>query len=216
MPHKRVARKSLSSPAALLNYGRLRRAIEAANERMVGRAASVVNQALVLRNWLIGAYLVHYEQGGADRAKYGTRLLERLAEDLAKDGIKGLDARTLRDCRTLFQVYPQIRGPLDPESDLPGILSTPAVVPSNASGSGRSIKRIRGPVDPESGRRPIAAAQSTPLAGELVVQLSWSKLLQLIRIDDPLKRAFYENGKLCSATNVPKIVTNLFDPLPAI
>ena len=44
---------------------------------MVTRAAVAVNQALVLRNWLIGAYIVEFEQNGTDRAKYGTRLLPK-------------------------------------------------------------------------------------------------------------------------------------------
>jgi len=34
---------------------------------------------MVARNWLIGWYIVEYEQIGADRAKYGSRLIERLA-----------------------------------------------------------------------------------------------------------------------------------------
>jgi hypothetical protein len=29
---------------------------------------------LILRNWLIGAFLVEFEQSGEDRAKYGTGL----------------------------------------------------------------------------------------------------------------------------------------------
>lgn len=33
-----------------------------------------------LRNWLIGCYIVEYEQKGCDRAKYGDRLLKRLEE----------------------------------------------------------------------------------------------------------------------------------------
>lgn len=38
---------------------------------MVTRVATVANQALVLRNWMVGAYIVEFEQNGADRAKYG-------------------------------------------------------------------------------------------------------------------------------------------------
>jgi predicted nuclease of restriction endonuclease-like (RecB) superfamily len=33
----------------------------------------------------------------------------------------------------------------------------------------------------------------TPLSAEAVPCLSWTKLIELIRIEDPLKRAFYEN-----------------------
>lgn len=49
-------------------YPALFKAISAVNTEMVTRAAAVVNQALVLRNWLVGAYIVEFEQNGADRA----------------------------------------------------------------------------------------------------------------------------------------------------
>lgn len=51
----------------------------------------------------MGAYIVEFEQGGADRAKYGARLLETLADDLKKKGIKGLGFTTLKMCRLFFQ-----------------------------------------------------------------------------------------------------------------
>ena len=60
---------------------RLVGAITAFNTRMVGRVARVTNQALVLRNWMIGGYIVEYEQRGADRARYGARLLETSASE---------------------------------------------------------------------------------------------------------------------------------------
>ena len=87
-----------------------------ASTQLLGRAAAVVNQSLVLRNWAAGAYIVEFEQNGEDRARYGARLLERLADDLFRRGHRGLDLRSLRDCRLLFQIYPQIRGTLSPES----------------------------------------------------------------------------------------------------
>ena len=92
-----------------MKYLELIKSIGAASEQLLGRAAAVVNQALVLRNWLVGAWIVEYEQGGKDRAKYGARLLETMAEDLADQGIKGLQVRMLRNCRTLYLPYPQIR-----------------------------------------------------------------------------------------------------------
>ena len=50
-----------------------------------------VNQSLTVRNWLIGLYIVEFEQRGEDRAKYGERLLTDLS---ASDGVKGLSERT--------------------------------------------------------------------------------------------------------------------------
>ena len=67
-----------------------------------------MNQALVIRNWIVGAYIVEYEQGGADRATYGARLLKRLAADLAGRGLKSLNMTLLKLCRLFYQTYPQI------------------------------------------------------------------------------------------------------------
>jgi hypothetical protein len=44
------------------------------------KATSAVNQSLTVRNWLIGFYIVEFEQNGEDRAKYGDRLLGSIKE----------------------------------------------------------------------------------------------------------------------------------------
>jgi predicted nuclease of restriction endonuclease-like (RecB) superfamily len=164
------------------SYTQLVSAISTLNTQMVGRVATVANQALVLRNWIVGAYIVEYEQQGADRAKYGARLLETLAGDLKARGMKGLDARTLRDCRAFFGSYPQIWGPVEPIlSALKELRGFPSTVDT------KSRPAIRGPVDPEL---------PTPLASGQTAGFSWAHFLQLIRIDDPWKRAFYENELL--------------------
>ena len=167
---RKTAVKSTAAPRA--GYGRLIRAISAIDTEMVGRVATVANQALVLRNWLVGAYIVEFEQHGADRAKYGSRLLERLAADLKDKGVRGLgDPRVLRDCRVLFQTYPQIRGSVTRE--FPALPEQPAEQPEKRGASTRE--------------------SATPLEATQILQLSWTKLQELIRIDNPLKRAFYEN-----------------------
>ena len=103
--------KAITQPSRRMNYLSLVKAINAATTQLQSRAAAAVNQALVLRNWLVGAYIVEYEQAGKDRAKYGAKLLESLAADLKQREVKGLgDPRVLRDCRTLYLSYPQIRG----------------------------------------------------------------------------------------------------------
>ena len=54
-----------------MNYASLLKAISSTTAQLQSRAAAAVNQALVIRNWLIGAYIVEFEQNGKDRAKYG-------------------------------------------------------------------------------------------------------------------------------------------------
>jgi predicted nuclease of restriction endonuclease-like (RecB) superfamily len=202
-PARPAAARPASRRGKALDYGVLVGAIASAHRDLQGRAAMAVNQALVLRNWLVGAYLVEYEQGGKDRAEYGARLLERLATDLAAKGVKGLDTRTLRDCRQLFVCYPQIRGTLSPEFaarlGLPAIRQTPSgeLAPAVEGGptpeiaSGKSVDTVDQIPAVPSGREP--SRLPVPLSPERVLGLCWSKLVEFIAVDDPWKRAFYEN-----------------------
>jgi len=199
-------------------YGQLVSAISAINTQMVGRAATAVNQLLVLRNWMVGAYIVEFEQQGADRAKYGAKLLPTLAEDLKKMEVKGLGIRTLRDCRTFFTVYPEIRQALFAESTTvpirqallaefskPGessILQTPfaklTLVGGNddfASTACKMEPQPRGDFVSTADKvcKPMLTDLPSPLEPEQLARLSWAHFLELIRLDDPWKRAFYEN-----------------------
>ncbi len=93
-----------------MNYKALISAIADLHQEAVGRAAAAVNQTLVLRNWVIGAYLVEYEQRGVDRAAYGLRLLARLSEDLRQRDVKGTSADMLERMRLFYLQYPQMAG----------------------------------------------------------------------------------------------------------
>lgn len=180
-----------------MNYAALVKAINSATTELQGRSAAAVNHALVIRNWLAGAWIVEFEQKGQDRAKYGTRLLETLAHDMAAREVKGLDARTLRDCRFLFQLYPQIRGSVSPELLMPLPIrgSVTRELPA-ARVSNSSAPSIRGTLSPEL---------PTPLSAELLLRFSWSQLQELIRLDDPWKRAFYENECLKARWSVRQL-----------
>lgn len=90
------------------NYAGLRESIEQTHRVCQDHAAAAVNQALALRNWLIGAYIIEYEQHGSDRAEYGARLLERLAKDLSREFGRGFGLRMLRDMRRFYLGYPQV------------------------------------------------------------------------------------------------------------
>jgi hypothetical protein len=45
-------------------------------------AVQQVNSALTIRNWMIGFYIVKYEQNGSDRAAFGERMMKELAKRL--------------------------------------------------------------------------------------------------------------------------------------
>ncbi len=79
--------------------------IEQAHQHLRAGAVNAVNRALTTRNWLIGYYIVEYEQEGEDRAQYSSDLLGELSRSIK---ITGLSAPELSRCRQFFQRYPQI------------------------------------------------------------------------------------------------------------
>ena len=70
------------------------------------QAAHAVNLALTSRNWLMGCYIVEFEQNGEDHAAYGEQLLKKLEQRL---NTKGLNERRFREFRRLYLVYPQLK-----------------------------------------------------------------------------------------------------------
>lgn len=79
-------------------------------------ARSAVNQLMTLRNWAIGYYIVEYEQRGSDRARYGTRLLKTLEEQIAE---KGMNSTLFKWCRQFYILYPQIGATVSRQFSLP-------------------------------------------------------------------------------------------------
>lgn len=91
-----------------MNYAGLLDDISSINDTTQAVVTRSVNQILTVRNWFIGAYIVEYEQNGADRAAYGTELIKRLANDLKSRNIKGLAASNLKNFRQFALTYPGI------------------------------------------------------------------------------------------------------------
>jgi predicted nuclease of restriction endonuclease-like (RecB) superfamily len=80
----------------------LRELIQGSRQKVL-RAVDVVQ---VQTCWEIGRHIVEFEQGGAVRAGYGTRLLSMLAESLTREFGRGFDASNLRYMRLFFQAFP--------------------------------------------------------------------------------------------------------------
>ncbi len=99
------------------NFSKLLSTIKQLHFQLQHSAVNAVNQLLTIRNWLIGYYIVEFEQNGKDRAEYGDRLIENLALEL--NHIKGIDKRSLFRFRQFYLFYPHlsnsIRGALSPE-----------------------------------------------------------------------------------------------------
>ena len=69
--------------------------------------ASAVNTVLVETYWQIGRYIVEYEQKGAERAEYGSNLLNRLSNDLTLKYGKGFGKSNLLYMRKLYITFPK-------------------------------------------------------------------------------------------------------------
>ena len=115
MPKKATKVKAVPSRS---NFAGLVQAVHLVHAQGAAAASRAVNMSLTLRNWLIGMHIYEYEQGGADRAKYGQHLLARLSQALEKKKIRGADIRALTHYRRFYLTYPNIWGSLTPELNL--------------------------------------------------------------------------------------------------
>lgn len=144
------------------------------------QASKAINIGLTLRNWLIGYYIVEFEQNGEERAKYGEKLLVNLAQKCKH--IKGLDERTFRNFRLFYQIYPQIQ----------------TVVESPSFRSLASYDSEKGIVLPSTQQIRRSATSEFELSayqlnGELITsRISYTHFELLIKINDPIRRSFYE------------------------
>ena len=70
-----------------MNFESLVGHINQVQDVLQAQAAHAVNLSLTARNWLVGYYILEYEQHGEDRAKYGDKLLKSLAQRLNRRGL---------------------------------------------------------------------------------------------------------------------------------
>ncbi len=70
-----------------------------------GQVAKSVNTILVQTYWLIGRYIVEFEQGGEEKAEYGSFLFEQLSKDLTQRYGKGFSRSNLLYMRKLYLTF---------------------------------------------------------------------------------------------------------------
>ena len=155
-----------------------------------------INRFATIRNYVIGFYIVEYEQHGNDRAKYGDRLLKRLAESVNK---RGINETILKNCRRFYLAYPQIKVYLT------------AISPT---ASKKSLEKSPTASDKSSQISPTLSDNFITPAAELVSKLSFSHIVEILTIDDPLARFFYETECIRCCWSVKElrrqISTNLY------
>ena len=156
--------------------------IKQINDKASSAAKSAVNQLMTLRNWVIGYYIVEYEQDGSDRAQYGSHLLKNLEKEINQ---KGMNYTLFKTCRQFYKVYPQIGSTVSTEFELPDFEKSPTVSDRFAT-------------DPDV----------------LVNNLSSSHIREIMVLNDPFERFFYETECMKCNWNVRElrrqIKTNLY------
>ena len=161
-----------------MDYPALITAISDAHRQAQAEAAGAVNRHLVSRNWLIGAYLIEFEQSGEDRAESGAGLLERVSADLREREVPGASPDMLERMRLLYLHYPQMAERIS----APLVRKLPLVEPVTPEND-----------IPAQAMRKSADRTPRPLPIEKLLELSWTHLADLVRLEDPWKRAFHEN-----------------------
>lgn len=157
--------------------------IRQVSDAMQRSVASAINKHLTARNWLIGYYIVHYEQQGKDRAQYGTRLLQTLAESLKN---ANFSFRNLYIYRQFYLGYKCLLSPIKDfvSSDLPIVQTLSALLPFSMNSDGDVILQTSSAKSVETG---LQVNESL-----LFSHLSFSHFVQLLSVTDPLERTFYE------------------------
>ena len=155
------------------DFNELIQTIKAVHDRLLASTTSAINQALTIRNWLIGQHIVEFEQHGKDRAEYGEKLLVKIAGSLPE---KGFSVTNLKLYRQFYTTYPQIGQTVSDQLNIN--------LESDLSDSTRQLLIRQTPTDLliSDGVSPYKMLQS----------LSFSHLVELLKIEETQKRLFYE------------------------
>ena len=155
-----------------------------------------INRFATIRNYVIGFYIVEYEQHGNDRAKYGDRLLKRLAERVNR---RGINETLLQICRRFYLDYPQIKDFLN--GQICATLSHKSEISPTKSDKSEEIYAT-------------ASHKFVTPAEQIVSKLSFSHIRELMTVDDTLARFFYETECIRCCWSVKElrrqISTNLY------
>ena len=176
--------------------------IQTTHDAAQSSAVRAINRMQTMRNWLIGYYIVEFEQHGKDRADYGTQLLKKLEERVNR---KGLNVTLFQTSRNFYNLYPQMVGLFVPNE----IYSTL----SNKSGS--RIPLMDKSADAQSNTNCATASHNFQTPPEMIVsRLSFSHIREIMSVDDPLARYFYEQECIKCTWSVRElrrqISTNLY------
>lgn len=162
-----------------MNFEELINSSESTHVQLSSQAVKQVNYLQTIRNWLIGCYIVEFEQHGEDRAAYGTKLMERTAKKLVH--IRGMAVSNLKNFRQFYLTYQWFFPFMTNQS---------------------TFFQIRQTVSGEFEKMDMAL--SLPIE-TLLNTLSFSHFIELLRLDTDLKRRFYEIEAVKNAWKVREL-----------
>lgn len=187
------------------SFGDLVHVIGSTHDAAQTAAVKAINRMQTMRNWLIGYYIVEFEQHGKDRAEYGSHLLKRLEESVNR---KGLTVTLFKWARKFYQLYPQ--------------MAENFVLPNYATLSANSLNQIGASLSHQLQTSEIQNVEKgaslmhqfvTP-GDRIISRLSFTHLREIMTVDDPLARYFYEQECIRCTWSVRElrrqISTNLF------
>ena len=186
----------------LHSFNDLASIVQTTHDAAQSSAVKAINRMQTMRNWLIGYYIVEFEQHGKDRAEYGTQLLKKLEESVDR---KGLTRNTFQSSRVFYRMYPQmIENFKNKNRPTVSCKSTGHAISPLLEGSSKPTDVIC---------TTLSCKFVTP--GEtLVSKLSFSHINEIMKIDDPLARYFYEQECIKCTWSVRElrrqISTNLY------
>lgn len=171
-------KKAVSRARSASLFARVVALIEEARRKV----AAVANIAQVYTNYEIGRQIVEEEQGGKRRAEYGKQILIDLSQKLTARFGRGWSVENLTLMRKFFQVYSPVTISATPLRKSSGkeIVNTVYEI-----AKGEEIVNTVYQIDDDNDL--ATASRQIPQ-----FTLGWSHYLLLMRIVDPVERAFYE------------------------
>ena len=168
-------------------------------------AVKAINRMQTMRNWLYGYYIIEFEQHGKDRAEYGTQLLKRLEERVNR---KGLTETLFKNSRKFYRLYPQM------VENIIGVIS-PTVsdkLLETKDASGLCDTQM---TENEHVEKSPTVSDGFRTTGQMIIsRLSFSHIVEIMTVDDPLARYFYEQECIKCTWSVRElrrqISTNLY------
>ena len=177
----------------LHSFNDLTSIIQTTHDAAQSSAVKAINRMQTMRNWLIGYYIVEYEQHGKDRAEYGTQLLKKLEERVNR---KGMTTTLFKWARKFYRLYPQMTDNL------------PVRICATMMHQLQSFENKEDAIGASMMHQFMTPGKT------IISHLSFTHLREIMTIDDPLARYFYEQECIKCTWSVRElrrqISTNLY------